>query len=790
MDFKTKLAFALVAACLLSMSALGYFTHLWAEDSFLTDSERQLNVLADRRKVEIGDVFDAWADEFRGVVDRVRAFEPMADDPSATDGNPVDGISQILEDARGQSASLDGLRLINLPEFVSLAIDRADPQPFDPEAVADVKFAGVRIGTDDQIGVVFNAWLTRAGVRIGLLEAVFDGRDLAPLLGHSPEIGDSGETLLLVPSAAAAAVPVAAKNDYLMLGSSETDATMLSRPEAAQLVSTAMQAQEGTFVGVRDQRGRDSIAATRFLREAGWGVVVKIDDAEARERSDQLMSDMWMLGISLAAFAILGGTLLGFYLGAPINKLVLDVDRIRHGDLGLRLTVKGEDEVAFLAQSLNEFMDQLDRSSDLFQLGELRVLVVCDDQKARDLLQVLLQNWNMRPTVADNAESAISAIERARREGEAQQLVLFDDALPNLESKRFVDQLRAAASARLPIIMLSSEVETGDEKSLEIDGIGRVLPKPVVASHLMEAILVEMGVSEIDYTPTTDVFLKKTQPRKILLADDNPLIQEVMIRFLENWGHSVTLAENGRIAFEFATNERFDLVLMDVEMPEMNGLDATAAIRKHEEEGDIRIPIIALTAESLPEDRERCFAAGMDEYISKPADPKALYGLIKRYPARALEPELGETVASVERAASAEAPTDSAKSVAHAQDDEAPVDWDAARVFTNGNEELLRDLISIFQTESRDQIEGIRQGVDNDDAELLTRSAHSLKSSALVFGASSLANVALSIELHGQSSEFAEARILLETVERETDLVSAVLAHGETSSSIGEDTHG
>ena len=785
MDFKTKLAFALVAACLLSMSALGYFTHLWAEDSFLTDSERQLNVLADRRKVEIGDVFDAWAEEFRGVVDRVRAFEPVADDPSATDENPLDGIVQILEDAQAQSASLDGLSLINFPES---AIDRADSQPFDPEAVADVKFAGVRSGTDDQIGVVFNAWLTRAGVRVGLLEAVFDGRDLAPLLGHSPEIGNSGETLLLVPSAAA--VPVAAKNDYLMLGSSETDATILSRPEAAQLVSTAMQAQEGTFVGVRDQRGRDSIGATRFLREAGWGVVVKIDDAEARARSDQLLSDMWMLGISLAAFAILGGTLLGFYLGAPINKLVLDVDRIRHGELGLRLTVKGEDEVAFLAQSLNEFMDQLDRSSNLFHLGELRVLVVCDDQKARGLLQVLLQNWNMRPTVADNAASAISAIERARREGEAQQLVLFDDALPNLESKRFVDQLRAAASARLPIIVLSSEVETRDEKSIEIDGIGRVLPKPVVASHLMEAILVEMGVSETDYTPKADVFLKKTKPRKILLADDNPLIQQVMIRFLENWGHRVVLAENGRIAFEFATNERFDLVLMDVEMPEMNGLDATAAIRKHEEEGDIRVPIIALTAESLPEDRERCFAAGMDEYISKPADPKALYGLIKRYPARALEPELGETVASVERAASAEAPTDSAKSVAHAQDDEARVDWDAARVFTNGNEELLRDLISIFQTESREQIEGIRQGVDNDDAELLTRSAHSLKSSALVFGASSLANVALSIELHGQTSEFAEARNLLETVERETDLVSAVLAHGETSSPIGEDTHG
>ena len=116
--------------------------------------------------------------------------------------------------------------------------------------------------------------------------------------------------------------------------------------------------------------------------------------------------------------------------------------------------------------------------------------------------------------------------------------------------------------------MLSSEAEELDPNGLEKAGIGRVLPKPVVASHLMEAILDEIGVSETGYAPTADVFLKKTMPRLSLLAEDNPLIQQVMIGFLENWGHQVILSEYGRIALEFATNERFDLVLMDVEMPD------------------------------------------------------------------------------------------------------------------------------------------------------------------------------------------------------------------------------
>jgi CheY-like chemotaxis protein/HPt (histidine-containing phosphotransfer) domain-containing protein len=779
MDFKTKLAFALVAACLLSMSALGYFTHLWAEDSFLTDSQRQLNVLAESRKVQIDRVFGGWADEFRQVVSRVRASDSISDDPNATEGSSMDGIAGILEDAQAESENLLRLSLIDLAEIPSLAIGRANPQPFDDEREADVEFSGVRIETDHQIGLVFQAWLTRGSVRVGLLEAVFDGHALVPLLGHSPEIGDSGETLLLVPAATGSAGPSAATDDYFILGSSENEATILSSAEAPELISTAMQGQQGTFVGVRDQRGQDSIAATRFLSEAGWGVVVKIDDAEARKRSDQLLADMRTLGISLAAFAILGGTLFGFYLGAPINKLVLDVDRIRHGELGLRLTVKGEDEVAFLAQSLNEFMDQLDRSSDLFRLGELRVLVVCDDGKARELLKVLLQNWNMRPTLADNTASAVSAIERARRADEAPQLVVVDDALPDVEIKRFVDQLRSAASAQLPIILLSSEAEELDPSGLEKTGIGRVLPKPIVASHLMEAILDEMGVSETGYAPTADVFLKKTKPRKILLAEDNPLMQQVMIGFLENWGHQVILAENGRIALEFARNEQFDLIFMDVEMPETNGLDATAAIRAREENGDSRVPIIALTAESLPGDRERCLAAGMDDYISKPADPKALYAMIKRYPARALDAELTETD---------EAPPDGGTIAAENDDDEILVDWNVARSFTNGDEKLLRDLISIFQTESRDQIEGIRCGIDNDDAELLTRSAHTLKSSALVFGASSLANVALSIELHGRRSEFEEARILLGPLELQTTRFNAVLAREEARSQTGQDT--
>lgn len=626
MDLKTKLALALVSASLLSMAALGYFTHLWAEDLFLADSQRQLNTLAESRQDAISGVFADWQEEVRALVGRAQSLELTRSQLDSRAAASIERIAGVLRDARASSDSLRRVTLFDVQGNPLSGSETVEPKTLAVLPDEDVAFSGIELEPDDSISVVFAAWLTLGGRRVGLVEAVFAGHALERLVGHSAEIGATGETSLLIPMRTL-------DDGYRILGA-EQDRAPRPLSEAPATVAAALRGQEQRLAEATDHRGREVMAATRFLPEPGWALVVQVDSAEARQRADRLLTNMRDLGVSLAAFAILGGTLYGLYLGRPIHKLVEEVDRIRHGETGLRLDVSGEDEVAFLAQSLNEFMDQLDRSSDLFRLGELRVLVVDSDAKDRQVLQELLKSWNMRPTAVESVASASSALEQASRAGQPLQLVVLDDSLPDMDVASWAGQLPSATSSALPIILLSSSVEGLDAERLKQAGIGQILPKPLVASHLMEAILDELGVSAEGLATTTDAYLKKTTSRKILLVEDNALIQRVMIGFLRKWGHEVRLAENGRIALESVARERFDLILMDVQMPEMNGLEATAAIRTHERGATRRTPIVALTAEAQIGDRERCLAAGMDDYLTKPVDPKALYALIERCCAR------------------------------------------------------------------------------------------------------------------------------------------------------------
>jgi CheY-like chemotaxis protein len=641
MDLKTKLAFALVSACLLSMGALGTFTYLWAEGMFLEDSQRRLVARAASRKTEIRGVFDGWKRNVRALATHSRLPQLTRHHLDSATVETLDRITQVLEDARASSDAIRRLALFDV-EGSRLYGDHAvgsESAPAVPDLPdADVAYSGARTEESGSLGVVFHAAVTLNGRRVGILEVVFDAGALNAIVGPTADVGNTGQTLVLVPISGA---PVTAALDerYVVLAPPEPDADSERAyrlpSEVPTVTAVALAGGEEALAAVLDARGNEVMAATRFLAESGIGVVVQVDNAEVQARADRLLDDMRDLGAAVAAFAILGGTLLGFRLARPINRLVEEVDRIRHGEIGLRLNVKGEDEVAFLAMSLNEFMDQLDRSSDLFQLGELNILLVDGDSQGCRILQDLLQNWNMRPTVADREASALRSIEQAEREGDPFQLILVDESTTDTDSAGLVESLRSSNWHACPVIVLSSTADARVDGASEKTDIGRVLPKPVIASHLMEAILDEMGVSAQGLASTTDVYLKKTVPKKILLAEDSALIQRVMLGFLKNWGHEVTSVENGRLAVERAQAERFDLVLMDVEMPEMNGLDATAAIRASEREGD-RIPIIALTAEARTGDRERCLAAGMDDYLPKPADPKALYALINRCPARRL----------------------------------------------------------------------------------------------------------------------------------------------------------
>jgi CheY-like chemotaxis protein len=717
MDLKTKLALALVSACLLSMGALGAFTWVWVEDMFREEAERRLEARAESRKHELKRVLGGWEREVVAIVTRAGLAERLARHLRERDAQSLDPIMRIFDVAQASDPAIRRLALFDVAGEPLAGVASGSP-PAAIDADKAVVYSETR-GDGTDMGFVFHAPIAMGGRGLGLVEIEFSASGLEALVGSTPDVGETGQT---------------------------------------QVVSV----RSG---GQAPAPGRtEVIAARRRLPEYDLEVVVQMDAAEVEARSGQLRQDMTDLGLALAAFAILGGTWLGFRLARPIQRLVENVDRIRHGEIGLRLDVDGEDEVAFLAMSLNEFMDQLDRSSDLFQLGELEVLLVDGDARSRRTLQELLENWNLRPTLAESLGSAVRTVREAERKGRPFQLIVLDESTTDTEGRGLVGALRSSEWHPCPIITLSRGAQPAEPGAPAETGVGRALPKPVIASHLMEAILEEMGVSAESLAATADTYLRKTTPRKILLAEDSRLIQQVMLGFLEGWGHQVTCAENGALAVERACAERFDLVLMDVEMPEMNGLDATAAIRAQEAEGE-RIPIIALTAEARPGDRERCLVAGMDDYIAKPADPKRLYALINRCPARALSGEPSADPRPVPE-------------VAELAEREAPVDWALARSLTGNDDALLQEVIGLFPEESQRQLDALRTALDAEDAAGVTRNAHSLKGAAKLFGAPALVAIALEVEELGREGRLAEVPGRLESLRTETRRLVAALAKG------------
>ena len=755
MDLKTKLAFALVSASLLSMAALGYFTHLATVELFLADSRGQLNALAESRKNEIDTVLLGWYEVVQQTVERIES-SPLTDrDIGTQDAQTLQILARILDETKASSSLLRRVTLFDTQGAALLIVGPAFREGAAPPHIDEPILSNLVEEADGSRSVLLHAVLNRQGESIGRVELAFDARPLDRFIGASQSIGATGKTALLIP--ARGNTPTDRSFLVSSLGSRRSGASRdTAVTEAPAPIAESLRSEGRTLETVFDHEGREISAAALPLAVPGWGVVVEVASDEAWLRAGRLIANMRDLGIALAAFATLGGVLLGLYLGRPINELKEQVDRIRHGELGLRLNVKGEDEVAFLAQSLNEFIDQLDRSSDLFRLGQLRVLVVESNAPRRRLFGDLLENWGMRPTLVETGANALGALEQAAKAGQPLQLVLLDESIADMQVISLVERLRALPSGTVPVVVLASKTEGAEAERLKSCGVERLLPKPVVASHLMEAILDEMGIDAEGLIPTGDTYLNKTTPRTILLVEDNRLMQQVMIGFLENWGHDVRLAKNGRAALEANESERFDLILMDVVMPEMNGLEATAAIRSRERGGIERTPIIALTAEALSGDRESCLAAGMDDYITKPVDPKALYALIERFPARA-------------------AATSFQPKAARQSEPRSAVDWNRARSLTNDDDMLLDELIAAFPAESTEQLSCMRRAIDERDPESLTRSAHSLKSTANIFGASALAEIALVIENLGHTKEFEEVTSLLGGLETEVRHVLAAL---------------
>ncbi len=269
---------------------------------------------------------------------------------------------------------------------------------------------------------------------------------------------------------------------------------------------------------------------------------------------------------------------------------------------------------------------------DLLKLRGLAVLVVDNNGANRRILQEILAGWHMTPTLVDGAREAVAVLQHAKMAGSPFPLLLIDTQMLGVDGFTLLDQIKTGAS----IIVITSAGQRGDAVHRGEPGIRAYLTKPIKQSELQAAILDAICHSPEGKEPlrlaTRPSLRGPGRTLRILVAEDNRVNQTLVIRLLEKRGHSVVMATNGREALEIlekAAFTGFDLALMDIQMPEIDGLEATAAIREEEKSTGSHLPVIALTAHAMKGDEDRCLAAGVDAYVSKPIQPEQLFAAIE-----------------------------------------------------------------------------------------------------------------------------------------------------------------
>jgi signal transduction histidine kinase/DNA-binding response OmpR family regulator len=276
-------------------------------------------------------------------------------------------------------------------------------------------------------------------------------------------------------------------------------------------------------------------------------------------------------------------------------------------------------------------------------LAGTAVLLVDDNLTNRRILTQLLLRWHMRPTAAASAEEALLFMRRAASDGDPFPLVLTDVHMPGMDGFQLAERITSTPELAAPLIMmLSSGEHKGDSAKWRELGVAAHLTKPIRRSELNVAIVRVLGSRSVRKIPVppmrsaarllTTVRGKHTAaPLQVLLAEDNDVNRRVAIKILERAGHHVVPVGDGEEALKALLSQTFDVVLMDIQMPEMDGLEATRAIRRRELQTSVHVPIIALTAHATSDDRERCLEAGMDDYISKPINARALLEILERH---------------------------------------------------------------------------------------------------------------------------------------------------------------
>ena len=420
-------------------------------------------------------------------------------------------------------------------------------------------------------------------------------------------------------------------------------------------------------------------------------------------------------------------------------------------------------------------------AAPLDTLRGLPVLAVDDNATNRRLLEAVLGSWGVAATIVPDGHSALAALERARAAGTAYRVVLLDARMPELDGFAVAERIRRDPTvADVTVMLLTSDVLSGDIARCRELGIARHLVKPIMPSDLLVALLRSLG-QKIEVS-SASAFVEPggeaaSRRLHVLVAEDNAVNQLLVVRMLEKLGHVAVLAGNGQEALEAYERQRFDLVLMDVQMPVMDGLAATEAIRRQEaaHPGRGRLPIMALTAFALQGDRERCLAAGMDDYLAKPIKPAELAAALLRLSGGggSADPR-GADAASASPGARSGLGAETAAADPAAPADlvaETGFDVNAALAYVGGDRELLDELLGIFAQDAPVQLDKIRAAIAAAVPAEVMREAHTLKGPLKVLGAANAAQLALDLEMLGRAGRVDGAREMGAALEREVERI-------------------
>jgi two-component system sensor histidine kinase/response regulator len=396
-------------------------------------------------------------------------------------------------------------------------------------------------------------------------------------------------------------------------------------------------------------------------------------------------------------------------------------------------------------------------------LEGLRVLVVDDNATNRRILEQMLRSWQMNPTAVADARTALAALRRATRRRRF-DAVITDCQMPDADGFMLARDIRSDARVRsTPIVMLTSMGRADDVAECQRMGLDAYLTKPVKHSDLLDTLVSVFGTSARRPAAIARPMARPPRRLRILVAEDNAVNRRLVLTLLGKRGHVVHGVEDGQEAVDQAANGHFDAIVMDVQMPRLSGLEATAAIRARERDTGRHVPIIALTAHAMRGDRERCVAAGMDGYLTKPIDVDALVTTVERLGA-ATPPAAGPPARRVRAAPSAAVDFNERAALSH-----------------TGDREVLAQMVAIFRKDGPLLVGRVTRAVARRDAEALRQQAHALKGTAATLGGEAVRDTAAALEAAGRAGRLAGTDRLVATLARQmTRLLAALAAAGLT----------